>query len=678
MNKITKAILTIFFLFFMSSPVLATTYYSDFSTGTDSNAGTSQGSPWKHAPGMNGWTGSATLSGGDTVVLKGGVTWAPTSHSANIWDLPANINITGGQMLGTPWGTGYPILDGSSATGVIRGIIKTNGYTGTINGIKIYNTELSPSGGSGILLSGTLTNVEIENCYLDHTGDQSILLGPSGSSSHVLIHDSTTSNVGRLFVAVDDGNVLDDIEIYNNTFLGHGSWPGGIGDLVHGDGIIIGSGCTAANTCLTNLLIHHNKFSGDWISATTALIFLQNGTASGSSQYGGNHAQIYDNQFAVDTDGVISSGMIYVWSKWNDIKIYSNTFGSYYSGSNPISSCIQVNDAATNIDVKNNIFSGCNNSAVLGTSSNFSAVDYNFYSSEIVRFINGWTGNQDCRTIATCQSQFGQEAHGKTGDPKFITLPNGTLGHGNWHLQSSSPAIGQALQMNASFTTDADGVTRGSTWDMGAYEYTSGGSPTITSFIIPSNYASLTVPITTFTATDSGGAGITGYCLVMTNSSAGCSWVGSAPSTYTFGSTGSQTLYAFVKDANSTSSSSSGSVMIDMTSPTVTISTSSPQAISSNALTVTGTASDNVGVVSCKYRIGSAPDGGAGTACSGTTSWNCSTSSYSSGANTLYIGCGDAAGNWASSSITVNYTPGTSPPTVLTGGVVTSPGVVLH
>ena len=73
-------------------------------------------------------------------------------------------------------------------------------------------------------------------------------------------------------------------------------------------------------------------------------------------------------------------------------------------------------------------------------------------------------------------------------------------------------------------------------------------------------------------------------------------------------------------------------------------------------MTVAGSASDAVGVSGCKWRIGSAPNGSNGTACTGTTSFSCATSGYASGANTLYVGCYDAAGNYGSDSITVNYT----------------------
>lgn len=90
----------------------------------------------------------------------------------------------------------------------------------------------------------------------------------------------------------------------------------------------------------------------------------------------------------------------------------------------------------------------------------------------------------------------------------------------------------------------------------------------------------------------------------------------------------------------------------DTTAPVTTISGGNRD-ITSVPATVTGTASDAVGVSGCKYRIGAAPDGSNGTACTDTTSWSCSTTGYSQGANTLYVGCYDAAGNYGNSSITV-------------------------
>lgn len=100
----------------------------------------------------------------------------------------------------------------------------------------------------------------------------------------------------------------------------------------------------------------------------------------------------------------------------------------------------------------------------------------------------------------------------------------------------------------------------------------------------------------------------------------------------------------------------------DTTPPTVTFTTASPQRILVDSLAISGTATDDVGVTSCKYRVGSRPDASNGTALSGTTSWSGTATGFSYGANILWVGCTDAAANWDSSgsyakSITVDYVP---------------------
>jgi hypothetical protein len=74
--------------------------------------------------------------------------------------------------------------------------------------------------------------------------------------------------------------------------------------------------------------------------------------------------------------------------------------------------------------------------------------------------------------------------------------------------------------------------------------------PSITAFIVPGPFNSLTVNIMTFTATDN--IGVTGY--VATESAVppaanDPSWSGTAPTEYTFDSDGPKTLYAYAKDA---------------------------------------------------------------------------------------------------------------------------------
>jgi hypothetical protein len=103
----------------------------------------------------------------------------------------------------------------------------------------------------------------------------------------------------------------------------------------------------------------------------------------------------------------------------------------------------------------------------------------------------------------------------------------------------------------------------------------------------------------------------------------------------------------------------------DTTPPIVIIATADPTKIHISSLTVTGISSDAVGVSGCKWRRTLAPNASNGTLCTGTTSFSCATSGYSQGANTLFVGCFDAAGNYGNDSMVVNYYPPLSVPTNL-------------
>ena len=88
--------------------------------------------------------------------------------------------------------------------------------------------------------------------------------------------------------------------------------------------------------------------------------------------------------------------------------------------------------------------------------------------------------------------------------------------------------------------------------------------PTVTNFVIPSTSTSLTVAITTFTATDN--VEVTGYMVNESStkpSASATGWSGSVPTSYTCSSSGAKTLYAWAKDtAGNVSASRSDSVTI--------------------------------------------------------------------------------------------------------------------
>ena len=77
--------------------------------------------------------------------------------------------------------------------------------------------------------------------------------------------------------------------------------------------------------------------------------------------------------------------------------------------------------------------------------------------------------------------------------------------------------------------------------------------PTVTAFVIPATSSSLTVPITTFTASDN--VGVTGYMVTRRRTAPGAlstKWTATAPTSFTFPlatRSGTKTLYAWAKDA---------------------------------------------------------------------------------------------------------------------------------
>jgi len=105
----------------------------------------------------------------------------------------------------------------------------------------------------------------------------------------------------------------------------------------------------------------------------------------------------------------------------------------------------------------------------------------------------------------------------------------------------------------------------------------------------------------------------------------------------------------------------------DTTLPVVSIS--GPTTTSSTPLSISGTASDNIGVTQVTWVN---DRGGSGTA-SGTTSWSASGIALQSGANTITVTAYDAAGNKGTAKLTITYNaPDTTLPVVSISGPTTS------
>jgi hypothetical protein len=116
---------------------------------------------------------------------------------------------------------------------------------------------------------------------------------------------------------------------------------------------------------------------------------------------------------------------------------------------------------------------------------------------------------------------------------------------------------------------------------------------------------------------------------------------------------------------------------VDGTAPTIAISaptSGATYATTATPLTVSGSASDNVGVTQVTWANSA---GGSGTA-TGTTSWSVTGIALQPGSNVITVTARDAANNVATATLTVTYTPadGTAPTVAITaptsGGTYTT------
>jgi len=164
------------------------TYYVDYDSGSDRNAGTSPGTAWRHVPGDPSATGvpaNITLAAGDTVVFRGGVVYNGTIVVP--WSGEPGRPITYDGNTAGSFGTGRAIVDGQ---GTARGPLayqygflggeQWNGFEDVgvsyvvIEGFEIRDQRYiwNDTGGGwnngpqGVAIGGVGSNVTVENCFI--------------------------------------------------------------------------------------------------------------------------------------------------------------------------------------------------------------------------------------------------------------------------------------------------------------------------------------------------------------------------------------------------------------------------------------------------------------------------------------------------------------------------------
>ena len=213
------------------------TYYVDYVGGSDANDGLAKTTggghgAWQHVPGMKNATGVAaayTMTAGDSIILKGGVTWP--MNTTGCWQLPAGHGTAGNPVyfgVDQTWYTGgawtRPILNGNGVSiGACQAITTNNFLFIAASYITIDNFEFtggragSTSGCSGvdgvcdsyifIYSGGNPTNTIIENTYMHGVTTANPNCSVSGCQPWVALYNATqAANYGNSLAI---GNVID-------------------------------------------------------------------------------------------------------------------------------------------------------------------------------------------------------------------------------------------------------------------------------------------------------------------------------------------------------------------------------------------------------------------------------------------------------------------------------------
>lgn len=274
----------------------ATTYYVDYSAGSDSNAGTSKGAAWKHAPGMLGLTpgggstgdgcastcASTTINPGDAIILKGGIIWPYTT-------LPWQPNFSGNATT-TP-------TYGCAGTGCITITNDPTWNAGKVNSVTLARDlgGCNPSSPPAVSFSGGGGSSAAATALVIPSAAGSAEPQVAGFVYHVNVTNQGSGYTSNPSVTISGGGCLGITAQADITRpiidAGSGSsiaWPVGTGSapLAYGPGLSpIGSFLIIANLEIRNIL---NTVRASGAGIQTAMLGAEQG-GSGHITYGPNN-----------------------------------------------------------------------------------------------------------------------------------------------------------------------------------------------------------------------------------------------------------------------------------------------------------------------------------------------------------------------------------------------------
>lgn len=669
MNKILAVVV----LLAASFPAWAATYYVDSARTDNSGAGNSWGSAKKTIA-----AGVALLSSGDTLKIKTG-TYAEAVNIATRFNTPTRIETDDGagnpgivtitgvgscQMAQTVvctnnsgkliWDGRQSVTEGAGSYGFILNPssaaigIYVHEYTAN-DAVKVLRTEIlgtKQAADHGSITVRYAGSAEVGYNKINQTGGNAgdcIIVESQGpapplTTSGSIHHNDVKCNPSNGYGAITQKRT-NNVNVYNNYI--HDIGNGGLGIILRDQTLIGPDGSEVYYNTIVN---NTNMRTGIQIRGYTA------GAGGGT-----DNALIYNNRIVATN--AFSEGVFMVNDPSDYNKIYNNLIvgGSTYF----------VTSFGDNEGRNNEIF---NNYATGNIGGWFETTNLqNMFSVSGTNYENIPEGSVPSNVGLPSGATYTVTPSAGTG---------GTISPNTAQTVNSGSTTAFTVTPNGGYTASVGGTCGGSlvgtTYTTSAIAADCTVSATFADSTAPTTPASLTATTVSGTQVNlswgasTDGVGVVGYNIERCIGAGCTSWTQIQSTTgagTTYSNTGltSGATYRYRVRARDATPNYSGYspissvTVLDNILPVTAISTADPSTILADSLTVTGVSSDNVGVVGCKWRIGSAPNGSNGAICSGTTSFSCSTSTYVFGANTLYIGCYDAAGNYGSDSMVVNY-----------------------
>ena len=493
-------------------PTWAATYYVQ-NGGNDSAAGT-EGAPWANCPGMTGWTGSTTLSSGDTVYFDAGDDWTGTynqvlytttagvTYDGYSWD-PGTSGTKARFYPTSSWPNGWTYaivelrhsnttfkgfeIDGVSNAYNTYGL--TVGYSSTVDVDNVlvedcdvhhigkdtwlYGVQVSGRDDIGITVSNvTLRGLKVYNCYHEGIAVYDTWNQVNNNTDTVLIDDCESYNNG--FNGIEIANDSDNVTIQNCSLHDNGTQgilvrtsPSGEGNCVNGSpqGVVIKN----------NLIYDNNDGLVVWNQ--------RSGTPCTDQKF---EVLAYNNFFWDNATQEVLV-MLETYSPGGDyIKLYNNTF--YNTVATGVRSTNNVgligigptnfepNDGPTTFEFRNNIVVSTNVSSIYEIYYDPTTITDEF-SYNIIR--NTVSDSNDSVNIGgtdyTNSTYQTLDADGFSTDPSFVNVSGD-----DYTVNSDSEAINNGVNLSAYFTQDYYSTTRpqGPDYDIGAYELDEGGTIT--------------------------------------------------------------------------------------------------------------------------------------------------------------------------------------------------------